>query len=321
MTRNVFHDVGYEIAVEIHPESYALTTTGDGVGYARSFTEDRDVLEAMLREIFPHAADRTVRPGYLHVRTPGVGLHDDPDTAVGRLRGIVERFNEREATPAPDGGYLDALTLGETYVGVYQPDSGGGVEGFLDAHLDRDAYPEELGEDRVLEWTPDHSPDTSSGRRHVAYTVAIPFWPETFEQDTGLVPVDHSGFRWGDLDRERFSSKAARHFRDWSAGSVELVELHPRHARVTLASAGLRWTPQDIAFGALASLSGSLPRAVDLGNEVYVTAIDPPTGGGVGAWIDAEGLEAVDGEPYEPEPEDPEGGGVLGNLKSFGGGG
>jgi hypothetical protein len=300
--------VGYDLVVEIGEESYELTRTGDGVGYAfRMNDETRRRLADAVRSVVPNprAVERfEIEPGYVRLR---VDTAPGGDVTVGdyhsALRHLEAEYNHRHASAH---GH-DELTLGGRYVATYQPEETVGAEAYIDRHTGDDRAPDSDGP--ILEETRD--PDRQMAGRRLSYRVVVLLDPVMYD------PTEHSyPFEWDGPAVEKFAQLVEDRPR-WPS-TTRRVAVYPEHVVVDVDYGNLRTTPSgigDVVRGALASYnSGSRGVHPDLGGQgkqvlmpqlelretVHVEGRAPPDGEGADAWIEAAGVADVDGDPYTP---------------------
>lgn len=342
--------VSYRAVVGVSPETYEVTTTGDGVGYAFQFEKHRadlrDMAERALSDVPSATVDTVdVRPGYLSARvTVNEGRlkgAPTPKQILGALSGVAPTFNERTANPTPNGnGYLDGLYFGERYIEAVRPSDAPTPEEWIEAHCEPpadDDAPDASDDPIVFEAGDPHAWDAGAGR-HFPITFVRPVLPVTYElQEAGRYDDTTWRFEWTEEEAEQLRIYIEPEGSRW--GGEYRLAIHPHYVRLDTATPALNRAPiqsvlQD--FDQLFNNFNLTRRAVvvgDMGREyrrpkvqfaetAYLGATDPD--GHAEAWIDARDLDDVDGATFEPEPEpDPEDadadsdgkrGGLIGRL-------
>lgn len=314
--------VGYDAVLPIDPSIYEITEDARGRAYAFDMADARedvaDALDAVLDHATPVDAVE-IEPGYLRVR---VAPPDPvkPTALLESLRSVASEYNRRYAT-APD---LDGLAFdSRRYLGTYRPTNAPDRETFLTRHVDADAVPDADGP----MWTYDRDDageDVLPPNQRCRYRIVLPFDPSMYEATTtlgggpGTPPV-----RW---DAEAVRTALRVTVEDtpaWPkrAENTPRVAVYPGYVLVEHDTGSLRFDPVQLAEKvATAFLGYNRYRNVDeerstthstqlhppivFDGNVYVAGRDPAHGADV--WIADNDLDAVNGSPFDSEPEDTE---------------
>ncbi|NHX37992.1 MULTISPECIES: hypothetical protein [Halolamina] len=316
--------LGFDLALQIREESYEIEEDARGVAHAFALDDDtREQLESGVERAFDRGTVSSVdvQPGYLRARVePGRPAEVSPADLVGALENVPKWYNQTHA----DGG--ERIIPGDTYVTVYLPDGATTPEEFVDTVTGDDRAPDADGP--ICSLSRDGDPSIMPDR-YFSYHVVVPLDPEMY--DAG----NRHPFEWGEFERERFAELVVDDPVLWPGGvqSVRSLELHPEHVTVRLDLGNVVNTPESVcetvgealdrynrAPGVHPRLGKGgqqvLPPDLALGAPVYIGAVEPERT--VDDWIATRELDAVDGEPIEPEPE-PEEDGESGGLLSWGG--
>jgi hypothetical protein len=321
--------LGFDLALAIRPESYQIEEDARGVAHAFALDDDtREQLESGVKRAFDRGTVTSldVQPGYLRARVePRNPEKVSPTDLVDALRNVPRWYNQTHA----DGE--ERIIPGDTYVTVYLPDGATTPEEFVDTVTGDDRAPDADGPLWSLSRDGDPSimPD-----RYLSYYVVVPLDAGMYTGDTGKNPHP---FEWEAFELERFAEDVVGDVPLWPGGvqSVRSVELHPEHVTVRLDLGNVIQKPEAVcrtvrdaldrynrATGVHPRLGNGgrnvLPPELALGSPVYIGAVEPERT--VDDWTGARELDAVDGDPVEPDPEpEEEEDGESGGLLSWGG--
>jgi hypothetical protein len=258
----------YRAVVAIDRESYAVTRTGDGVGYRFTFTDTaREQLETLAadaidRETNADAVRVDATAGYVDaVVRPGRDGTTGGDVRSA-LQGVAGEWNDRHATPGSDGRYLDGVRFGGWYLEAVRPENGLSPEDYVDRYCDP---PATLPADEpVLELTGNRDADRTPDR-HLPMTCIVPILPESYTVDRGG-RNDPVAFEWGDEHAEQLRHKF-KHGTGWN-GTPYRVRVLPHYIRVDVDTGTTGRPPIAVAHGKIENALQSFnlsrrPLAVD----------------------------------------------------------
>lgn len=325
--------IGYDAVLPIDPSIYEITEDARGRAYAFDMADAREDVADTVRSVLdrPQDVDHIeVAPGYLRVRVAPTDPVK-PTAFLEALRSVRDEYNRRYAT-APD---LDGLAFANSrYLGTYRPADAPEREAFLDRHADADAVPDADGP----VWTYDRDgagEDVLPSNQRCRYRIALPFDPSMYEATTtlgggtGTPPV-----RW-DAEAVRTALRVTvEDIPAWPkrAENTPRIAVSPGYLLVEHDTGSLRFDPVQLAENvATAFLRYNRYRNVDeerstthktqlhppiaFDGNVYVAGRDPAHGADV--WISDHSLDAVDGKPVDPAPEDEESDDTGGVLSRF----
>jgi hypothetical protein len=311
--------VGYDAVLPIDPSVYEIIEDARGRAYCFDLEEKRGAVgDAVRRALGDHAeaVERlTIEPGYLRVRYAPRG---DPDLSgfLDSLKQVGSVYNDHHARRAD----LDGLTVDRAniYVGAYTPEDTPSAEAFLNRRVTDDRYPD--GDDPVYTYERDSDRDVFGGPRRFRYRFLLPFDPEMY------VPSQPNKVETPPVDWRRDAvrdalEKTIQRTPEWPGlpKSYPRIAVYRSHVAVNHYTSSL----QDPAVraaraaGALLWYNRVRPERPELGpedmtvqhsplsfaNKLYLGVVEGP---GTEEWISDHGLDAVDGEPFDPEPEDAE---------------
>lgn len=334
--RHLHRQLTFDVTIAIDPASYTLTETGDDVGYAFRFEEERERLLSMAESALADVPNATVdavdaHPGYLRGRVNVGTVRPPPAPAdVGSaLASVARRWNEEHARPTADGnGYLDGLILGDRFTQALLPTGGTSPEEWIAEnceHPEADAAPDPSDGPIFVIEEGDPDPDTwdLSWERYQPITVVVPVLPETWDPVETPDKYDDTvtAFGWAEEDRAQLREYVEDRGR-W--GGTFRLTVAPHYLRVDTLSRSTRNAPTQVLlpelervidrFNLKAPVVAEGPGGrllhrpeLQLGDTAYIGATDAE--GRADVWITERGLGDVSGTPTEPVPEPaPDGG-------------
>lgn len=313
MSARVSPAFGFDVVLEIDPASYEIVRDADDI--ARAFEMDdttRQQVADAIRSAVDHPEAVTsleIEPGYVRVcLTPS--REGPPPTVVDDLRRAASIYSDRHAVDRD----VDGFRFGDSYIGTYQSDDAVELEEFVDLHTGADVAPDCEGPCFEFEREADVADNSS---RQLAYVFAVPFDTDAMYQSGASTywnpePV----FEWDDKIQEELQT-VVESKPIWPGGrDVARVALYPEHAEVSVYTEAVNNHPTNMARRACTALlsynryrknreylgddDGQLHPPLELSEPVYIGADDVADAEG---WIADRGLDEVDGEPTEPEPD------------------
>lgn len=312
--------VGYDAVIPIDPEIYEITEDARGRAYAFEMDDAAreditDAVRAVLDD--SHAVERVeVESGYLRVRVaPSDPVR--PTALLNALRSVPDEYNRRHATaPELDGLYLSP----ERFLGTYRPESAPDRDAFLSRRADARSVPDADG--------PVWSYRRDNGGEHILqpnqrcrYQIVLPFDPGMYEPTTPIGGPGVPAVRWDDDAVRDALRVTVENIPPWPkrAKNTPRIDVYPGYLLVDHNTDNLRAGPKHLAESvATAFLRYNRARPVDeehssthttrphppiaFRESAYIASRDLATG--AEAWIADHDLDAVDGEPVAPTPEE-----------------
>lgn len=314
--------IGYDIAVAVDPESYEIVEDARGRAWAFEMDEttQRQLGEAVL-EALPSGADPDaveVQPGYVRVRIPKPDYDVQIHEIVSALRDAADIYNDRHAD------YADTTVAfsKDRFVGTYLPEDRPDREAFLAREVDQETAPG--ADEPVWTYTREDAGEAALGAdTRVAYRTFI-----AFDADA-LYNPGRSNYETITLAVEWDREEVHDHLRS----VVEDPVPWPGDPRDTMPRVAVYPTHVEMDFygqntGAPAAVARKMRRAflkynrhrpiddersptntkakhppVSFTGSAFVRALDQ--GKSAEEWIDEHGLDEIDGQPVDPDP-DPE---------------
>lgn len=328
--------VGYDLAVRIHPSSYAIERDVQGRAWAFTFTEDaRDALEDAVRRAFdgPTPGEIAVEPGYVRARFPSLSHTDATGSALlSDLRDAAEIYNRQ----APDGEEVRFHPDG--FAATFVPDGAPTTEEIRERLAERadPATPEADGPVWAYERDDAGEAALSSDKR-LAIRAFIPFdTAQLYDPAPSRSATARSlPVTWdSDAVRDRLR-EIAEDLIPWPGDareSIPRVAVYPGWAEIDVYR-GVAANPAALAGrarDALAAYSRHPPideraPANTTMKHPSLAFRGPPLVLGLEhdrtaeAWIHEHDLQAVDGEPHDPDAEGQEDGDAGDGLEADGG--
>lgn len=341
MTRPATLAVGFDVALTIGPESYEISEDARGRAWAFAMDEEtRPQVADAVRQALGDLATKTdrvdVEPGYLRVRVGSPNYnYANPREYLSALKSVASIYNEEYAA-YPD---TELVPGHDYYVGTFSPDDALDRTEYLARQDAPDATPESDGP--VWTYTRDDAGETAlEDSERSALRVFLPFDCSTMydpETPHGFGKV--LAFEW---DRDEIHAQltdTVESLVPWPGSpskDIPRVAVYPTHVEVDVYTGVAN--PAGVANGCLrAFLRYNTCRPVDkdrsptgrsfkhpkvaFSSSPFVAALDH--GRTVDDWIADHSLDAVTGDPVEPESdesEDDNDAGLGGRLSPFSGG-
>lgn len=317
----------YETTLQIDPESYQRRYTDDA-GHCWRYEESRDQLAGLVERAISRGTNATlqdleIEAGYVRARmSPDRRDGTRPKNVVSALVQTSRSWREEYGTHSPDGECLDGIIFGDRLTEVVRPGGSGPAAFIEEITPGPDDVPEKApdpGVGPVFELGPGvEPPDVPPDDRHLPVTAVVPIDPETYREVSADRLDDTTWtYEWTNdaVNQFRRFVDRTRWNEDW------LLSVHPYYLRVDILCGSMTKTPAEATIGELEPVVRSFnshrpvlenvePDGSDVARRpelqvdrvayVGATTTDAVTE----EWIEAEGLDAVDGEPFDPpDPE------------------